>query len=99
MVNSAPQVPWLSAQNSISSAEIYQTTMILGTLIFLLLLLHYCFALMCYHRGHTSQEHAKGRLPPQYPTLIPYLGPIIQVWLDHGGFLRRVSYVVYHFET
>lgn len=76
--------------------EIHGAVLRIGVIFATLIMINYIFALSRYHRAHAFERRAKGQLPPQYPFLIPYLGPLLQIWWDHGGFVRRVSYVITH---
>ena len=72
-----------------SSSPIHLT----GFLLLGSLFLQYIFFLKRYHKSHQLEENGKIRLPPEYPFLIPFLGPLLQVWWNHRAFLFRVSYV------
>lgn len=71
--------------------EVHGTVFRIGSVFAILIVINYILALLRYHRAHTFNWHAKRQLPPEYPFLIPYLGPLFQLWWDHGGFVRRVS--------
>ncbi|KAK7943320.1 cytochrome P450 [Apiospora aurea] len=62
-----------------------------GVGILSLLLLNYTYLVLAYHRAHSKENKAKGQLPPHYPFFLPFFGPLLQIWWDHGGFAHRVS--------
>lgn len=65
------------------------------TILILQLLINYALTLSSYHYVH--KIHEKGdhdgqpQIPPNYPTFLPVLGPLLSLIWDHGGFIRRIG--------
>lgn len=66
-----------------------------GAVLFLQLLVNYAVALWLYTRVHQVQQKQGSDDPPliapDYPSVIPFLGPLLSVLWDHGGFVRRLG--------
>jgi len=65
-------------------------------IVVLQILINYALAWWYYSSLHLVQEMRefrleKPRIAPDYPALIPILGPLISVLWDHGGFVRRLG--------
>ncbi|KAI0446707.1 Pfs, NACHT and ankyrin domain protein [Xylaria telfairii] len=75
------QVPWIK---SLSIPAIAETVIALVVIKFL-------FNLILYHYRHAYQGNVMGQVPPLYPALVPYLGSVLELVLNHGSFARRIS--------
>jgi hypothetical protein len=85
---------WTTVRDNVFSYDPYQVTSAIGSCLLVPVLVNYLFLVFRYHRGHKLEDHTKGQTPPEYPFFIPSIGPLGSIWLDHAGFLRRLSYVV-----
>jgi len=71
-------------------------------IISLQILINYALAWWHYSCVHFLQEkgefqHGEPMIAPDYPALVPILGPIISVLWDHGGFVRRLGQVYLYY--
>lgn len=67
-----------------------------GQVILLQLAINYASSWTYYHWVHSSQDNnqnqdAEPRLPPDWITVLPKLGPLLSLLGDHGGFIRRIG--------
>ncbi len=58
-----------------------------------IIIIKYIIDVLLFHYDHTSVSHAKGRLPPRFPSFVPFLGAIFQLALDHRRLTDQVSWV------
>ncbi|KAJ8070584.1 hypothetical protein OCU04_000957 [Sclerotinia nivalis] len=70
-----------------------RTLPVLGMIILFQILINYALATFEWHMINRLRkgDSGKGQLPPQYPSLIPYLGnPLSFIW-DNANFIRHVT--------
>ncbi|KAI1457886.1 Pfs, NACHT and ankyrin domain protein [Annulohypoxylon moriforme] len=75
-------LPWLRGLSMAVIAEIVVS----------LLVLNFLWDFIPYHYIHWRRDNVKGQVPPRYPSLIPYLGSVLELALDHRNFGRRISF-------
>ena len=64
---------------------------IVGSFFLSILIVRYIINVLQYHHDQSSSREAKGRLPPQFPSFIPYLGSILQLGLNHKRLTDQIS--------
>jgi hypothetical protein len=62
---------------------------VVGAALLLPFIFNYAFAWATYHWQHKATGNH--RLPPEYPTFIPYLGGLVPLLIDGQGFLNRAT--------
>ncbi|KAI1264777.1 Pfs, NACHT and ankyrin domain protein [Xylariaceae sp. FL1019] len=55
------------------------------------IIIKYSIDVLLYHHAHTFGGNSKGELPPKYPTLVPWLGGIFQIAVNHKRLTDSVS--------
>jgi hypothetical protein len=51
----------------------------------------YVIELLLFHHGHKFDSDTKGRLPPRYPSFVPFVGAMFQLAVDHKSLTDQVS--------
>ncbi|KAI0455439.1 Pfs, NACHT and ankyrin domain protein [Xylaria acuta] len=57
-----------------------------------IIVIKYLFDVLLFHYDHTRVRDAKDRLPPRYPSLVPFLGAIFQLALNHKCLTDQISW-------
>ncbi|KAI1432770.1 Pfs, NACHT and ankyrin domain protein [Xylaria sp. CBS 124048] len=57
-----------------------------------IVILNYTFSTLRYRHAQRLAAVGEAKLPPQFPFLIPFIGPIFKLWWDHGKFIRELSF-------
>lgn len=68
-----------------------------GAILGLQISINYALQWWQYYWIHQRQEKelqdGMPQIPPDYPTFVPIIGPLISILWDHGGFIRRLGQV------
>ncbi|KAJ2996335.1 hypothetical protein NUW58_g1007 [Xylaria curta] len=86
-----PPCLWAASWAGLFASGFPGTILVVAYHLIIIAVLNYTISLIRYHRAQKAVTQGDCRLPPHYPSFIPYFGPLFQLWWNHGKFMRGLS--------